>query len=139
MIEKAIYARLAAVAGVSALVSSRIYPQLAPQDTALPYIVFRETSSQVYQSKTPSADGLTRSELEVHCVADMPLAATTLAEEVRKALHGFSGAAGGVTVTSIISTPRINAAELPPDMRDRVRPRVINTYAAKYRHAGASN
>lgn len=139
MIEKAIYAKLSGDAAVSALVAARVYPNLAPQDTTLPYIVFKEVTSQVYQSKTPGNDGLSRSDVEVHCVAEEQLDANTLAEEVREALHGFSGTVGGVAVTSIISQPRINAAELPPDLRDRVRPRVINTYTAKYRHTGANN
>lgn len=43
-IEQALYARLAADPGVSALVAARIYPEQAPQADAFPLITYSEAS-----------------------------------------------------------------------------------------------
>jgi hypothetical protein len=44
-IESVLYDRLSGYSGLTALVSTRIYPNVAPQNVTVPYITFRRVSS----------------------------------------------------------------------------------------------
>lgn len=48
--ETLLYAALSGAAGVTALVSTRIYPNVRPQDSAVPCIVYDRSGTQVIQS-----------------------------------------------------------------------------------------
>lgn len=48
--ETEVYAALSGDAGVTALVSTRIYPDVRPQDSAVPCVVYVRSATQVIQS-----------------------------------------------------------------------------------------
>jgi len=48
--ETEVYAALSGDAGVTALVSTRIYPDVRPQDSAVPCVVYVRSGTQVIQS-----------------------------------------------------------------------------------------
>ena len=104
MVEKGIYAILAADADVSTAVGTRIYPMVARQGAALPYIVFQRISANHVDSTTGSS-GLCEARIQVDCVTDGDLAgyltARTLAEHVRDALQGYTGVAGTIDIDII--------------------------------------
>jgi hypothetical protein len=85
--EAKLYTLLYSDSGVSSLVSSRIYPCVAPQDAPLPYIVYqRVTSGRVYD-----LDGYAHLEnvrMQIDCYAETSVEAWNIADAVADAMRG---------------------------------------------------
>lgn len=128
MVEKAIYSRLIANAAVLALVVKRVYPELAPQDTTLPYIVYTRIDTDHNQTKS-NTEGLARAQVQLNCVADTYDGAKDLANKVRIALGAATGSIGGITVHSTIVLGEVDSSEFPGDDTDKVRHRIVSDFA----------
>lgn len=101
--EKAIHARLAAVAGVSSLVGSRIYPVKAPQNATFPLVVYQRISGE-RDDPLADASGLCSARIQISCHASgtNPYdGVKALASQVRQALQKARGTFGGVVVDDI--------------------------------------
>ena len=99
--EEGLYAHLAADSGVAALVSTRIYPLVVPQDVDLPAIAYQRISGprdHVHEG----ASGLVVARMQVTCHAWSYSGAKALAEAVRAATDGFSGTMGEVSVDAAL-------------------------------------
>lgn len=89
-------------APVQAIVSSRIYPELAPEGASMPYLVY----SVVSNSPSDAKDGtpIDEAQVEVFSVASTYSAANDLADKVRAAVDRTSAtisvAEGDVVVQS---------------------------------------
>jgi hypothetical protein len=98
MIHEAVYSKLKNNAGVSALVSSRVYPQKASQGVTLPCVVYQRLSTTdrllYHNGKTNSA----LSRFQIDCWARTPSAALQLSQAVVGCLHGWVGTEGGETI-----------------------------------------
>lgn len=92
-INEAIYSRLSGAAGVSALVSSRIYPGLAPQGTPWPFVVYWRDSSD-YLTTLDAQTSVAESKFTVLCYAETYLGAEALSAAVRAALVGWTATSG---------------------------------------------
>jgi len=57
MIGKALYGKLSATAAVTALVSTRIFPDMATQDATYPFIVYTNDATQPTDVKDSAAAG----------------------------------------------------------------------------------
>lgn len=89
-IETAIWKSLTDEATISAIISARLYPMIAPQDAALPFMVYQQISGdRDYVLAGPS--GLTHSRYQLNCWATTPSGAKLLFEAVRIFWDGFSG------------------------------------------------
>lgn len=96
-VEEAVYAILVGDAEVSALVGTRVYPQVIPQDAALPAVAYSRISARRVKSHSgPSR--LARPRVQVTCSAKTYGAAKALAAAARGALDGFKGTAAGLDV-----------------------------------------
>jgi len=97
MIGNAIYKILADDAGVGAICANQIYPQFAPQKSALPFITYDLISNVPLNSKgnTSHIDSV---RVQLNCIADDPLEAANLAAAVRTALDGYAGTPAGTGV-----------------------------------------
>ena len=100
VIEEALYAFLAATAGVTALVSTRIYPQVIPQDAVLPAIAYQRISGPRVHSQS-GASGLAYPRFQFTCQAATYSAARQVANAVRAALDGYRGTMGGAGGVSV--------------------------------------
>jgi len=74
---------------LSSVASGKVFPQLAEQETELPFVVYR------FQSKTPSSklDGeapVTNYIVLIECWAETYIAALALADQVRSAINASS-------------------------------------------------
>jgi len=97
-IEAALYAKLATAGGaVANLVGARIYPIRAPQDAAMPYILFQRISG-LHEHSHDGISGLAEARFQITSVATTYLAAGALAEAVRLAIDGQ----GPVTWSTVI-------------------------------------
>jgi hypothetical protein len=74
------------VAGVTALVSDRIYPGLLPQGKALPAIVYLRTDGEYVTTIHSSTPLGSRVEMEVWCIAGTNTAAEAIGNAVEAAL-----------------------------------------------------
>ena len=85
-IEADLYSVLAADAGVSALVSTRIYPNLAPESAANPLITYFMLAG-TREHTLPGANNMKRKLVQISCHADTYSGAKALAAAVDSALQ----------------------------------------------------
>jgi len=88
-IESSIYSRLTAYAGVSDLVSTRIYPVVMPQGTTFPAITYQTNTRE--KNPTFGADStISSKEMRITSWADTYSEAKDLADEVLGALNRWT-------------------------------------------------
>jgi hypothetical protein len=85
MIEQSLYSALTNDSTVSALVSTRIYPVIAPQSAALPMIVYQRVST-VPVTSIDGDSGLDSVRMQVSCWAKTYAETKSLAAAVRSAV-----------------------------------------------------
>lgn len=97
---RAIYTILTEDAGVSAVVGTRVYPQVAAQGAAFPFVVY------VLQDNTPSdtksgVSTLDEIRYDIVAAAETYSALSSLTERIRLALDRYTGTVSGIVVDSI--------------------------------------
>jgi len=102
----AIYSLLVNDSAVSAIVGTRIYPELAEEGASAPYIVYSVVSNT--PSDTKEGTPIDEAQLEIFSVGNTYAAANDLADKVRAALDRKSQiVVGTVTVQSIQYTNEV--------------------------------
>ena len=96
-IETALNARLKAHAGLSALVSTRVYPNHAPQSPTYPLVIHSHDSTDRV-SAMASDTGNVSSIHTVSAIAETYTAATAAAVQVLAALQRYSGTSDTVVI-----------------------------------------
>ena len=99
MIGKALYGKLSATAAVTALVSTRIFPDMATQDATYPFIVYTNDATQPTDVKD-GASPLDVVTMSVMIYSNSYSQAQDIAAAVRTALDRMTGTVQGVTVQS---------------------------------------
>lgn len=93
-VEEDIYSFLTGNAGVAALVGTRVYPLMLPQDCTLPAVAYRRVDTpRIYSHQGYS--GLARPRFQFDCLAASYASASAVAEAVRSAFAGWREAYGG--------------------------------------------
>lgn len=93
-LETALVNHLENDAGVSAVVGTRIYPNVAGQTVSMPFIVYHRISTPreyTHDGENP----LSNPRMQLTMVASTKSAAKDLANQVRFSLAGFKGTMGG--------------------------------------------
>jgi hypothetical protein len=98
--EAAVRNRLVTTAAVTALVSSRVYPVIAPADAALPFVTWRRTSIQRQHSLSGPV-GVPMVMLTVDAFATTYEAVRDLADAVRVSLDGWGGTFQNTVVSNV--------------------------------------
>lgn len=94
-IEAALYDELVNDAGVSALVGTRIYPLLVPQEQAYPAVAYQVISK--YRTASQSGKNqIVEARIQYTINASTYTSLRSVAAAVRAALEGFTGVMGGV-------------------------------------------
>lgn len=111
-IESALYSYLSNKASVTALVSDRIYPQVAPQGTAYPFVTFNVLSEDT-QHDMSGASGLTNVAMQIDAWCETVADRVSVSEALRNALDGFRGAMGteSLHISNFFMTDRQNFVE----------------------------
>ncbi len=106
-----IFSRLTGYSGVSALVSSRVYPLVIPQKPTLPAIAYQQVS-----------DGVDVGTTDIHpqwyqfgCFASTYAGASALADQVEAAFDEWVEASGGVTVKTAYRISRNDDYDVATD------------------------
>ena len=97
---KALYNILSNDAEIVAICGTRVYPEIADQDAALPFIVYKVSDIQPSGTKSGSSS-LDTARVDVYCVSEEYGEAMTISDEVRSALDRVGGTYTGVNIQSI--------------------------------------
>lgn len=101
MIEKALVNRLNNYSGLTALVGSRVYPLVAPNNVMRPYIVYQKISGP--QVHTMGQDpGLQYPRFQFSCWGETYSSVKAVGAQVKAALSDYSGTLLGVVIQRII-------------------------------------
>jgi hypothetical protein len=87
-----VYQALASSTAVSALVGTRIYPEIAPDEADLPLIVYTVRTAEGLDGSAP----MVRCNVTANCYAATDAAAESVGAAVRAVLDGFDGNGTGV-------------------------------------------
>ena len=101
MTGKAIYKLLTSATAVTALVSTRIYPDMATQDAAYPFIVYSHENTTPTDTKD-GASPMDADNFQIQVFAKSYSVAQDIAAKVRTALDRFKGTSEGVNISQII-------------------------------------
>lgn len=97
---KAVYAMLAADATVAALVSTKIYPVIAPQNVASPFVVYSIASAIPTNTKDRISE-LDTMRVQVDCYGRTYAQVEAISSAVRLAIDGQTGTYGGAYVDGV--------------------------------------
>lgn len=110
--------RLQAVAGVTSLVSTRVYPDAIPQAATLPAICMYVIDTQATGQHLYGSSAFTQSRVRVECWATTRLAANALAEQVRLALSRHRDLTASPAIHEITSEGINDEFRTPADGSD---------------------
>ena len=99
-IESAIYSHLTGTTDLVSQVGTRIYPNRAPQDAAIPFISYRRIST-TNQHDLDGALGMTRPTFEFSIVGTSYSTVKTISNLLRTHLDGYQGVLQTIGVRSI--------------------------------------
>ena len=114
-IEKAIVSLLRNSAFVAALVSTRIFPELVPQDKPLPAISYnRIFGAPEHVLGGVLSNNLTESIFQINCISKTYGQAVQLAKSVSRTLDGFIGTIQSVKIQGILMVDGRDRITLQP-------------------------
>jgi hypothetical protein len=88
-IEEVVYSRLTTFAGLAALIDTRAYPLVIPQDVPLPAVAYQTISSEPQKSHD-GFSGLTMTRIQITSVANDYAIAKQVDQQVRAAFNAVS-------------------------------------------------
>ncbi|TXH19320.1 MAG: DUF3168 domain-containing protein [Hyphomicrobiaceae bacterium] len=118
MISEALYSKLSTDSGISAIVSTRVYPVRLPQNPVFPCVSFQViTEPRTYTMEGKDAPNVI---FQIDCWAKTHVGAHQLAEAVSASLSGFRGTMGtGGSARYVSSCLQRNATDLfEPEVND---------------------
>lgn len=108
-IEQGLKEHLAAATAVTDIVSTRIYPNVRPQESALPALVYtRLPGTRETQMSGPAP--MVKVRIQVDCWHNSYAGVKTLADAVRTALNGV-----GIASPNLLGTQSVQLVELESD------------------------
>jgi len=113
-LKEAIYNLLTSDATVSSLVSTRVYPEIAPTSSSFPRITYTKISNE-HERHLTGESGVAHPTIQIDCWARTALEAETLGEAVRKCLTRYSGTTSEVNIRDIFLEAERDDFEQPDD------------------------
>lgn len=100
VLEEGLYSYLASYSGLTALVSTRIYPLRMPADATLPCVTYQRISTpRTLTMDTSGATGdLTSPRIQFDAWDTTQSSVKAITDQLRAALNGKTGSTGGVTI-----------------------------------------
>ncbi len=92
-IEKALYGYMSGHASIIAQVGTRVYPEVAPEDTIYPFITFNVTS-EAHDHSMDGATGMANPRIQIDVWAEKISDRVITAEAIRTSMDGFRGDMG---------------------------------------------
>jgi len=111
-------ALLSAEATITAICSTRVYVQKAPQTAAFPHIIITQMGSDENKSIDGASGQLRFLTFDIDCKAKTSVQSESLANAVRVYLDDFTGTAGTYTIGGVILNDESDDYEPPQDGSD---------------------
>lgn len=105
-------------ATVSAICSSRVYINRAPQSAAFPHIIITQMSTEENGCLDGGSGQLRFIEFDLDCKAKSSVQAESLSNAVRTFIDDYSGAAGSYTIGAVLLNDESDDYEPPQDGSD---------------------
>ena len=125
MISTAIYTMLYADSKVKGKVSTRIYPNRAVQDAAMPYLVYSQVTKLPADSKD-SGTGFDKYRIQVDVVDDSYTACELLAYDVRAAMDRVTGTFDTLIVLQTVYVDENESPQLDDEGSTKVYMRSVD-------------
>jgi len=105
VIDEGLIAYLKTIAGVTSLVSTRIYGKVIPQGATLPCVTQQRISTpRILTHDTSGATGdLISPRWQIDAWAELDSSAKAITDAIRAALNGKTGTVGGVTIRASLA------------------------------------
>ena len=116
---EALYSKLSGTTDLTALVSTRIYPRIAPQNTAFPYVIFFQVSNPGYHAMLNDPN-INSPRWQISTWAETYSSARAIAKQVKAALRDYSGTMGGssgVSVQRIFYENEVDYTDVDPETK----------------------
>lgn len=126
-IESVIYDRATGHAGLSALVSTRVYPNVAPQNVTVPFVTYRRVSA-VRPSGFGSDVGIVEARFQFDMYATTYSGARAVAEQVRAAFQRWTNSSGTVVYETRIEN-ELESFDAEPALLHRAVTDIVFHYA----------
>lgn len=115
-LDSVIYDRLSSVAGVTAIIgsgsSARVYPMQAPQDAAMPFVVWQRIGAD-RERAMGNDPSLIRTRVQFDCFASTYDGARDLVVAVRGALERWSSAATSPVIQDVFVESEVDLNDDP--------------------------
>ena len=114
---EALYTKLSGTAGVSALVSTRIYPVVVPQNGSLPCITYQQIS-EPWAHAMGTDPGIRSPRYQISAWSTSYSQVKSVAKQVRTALQDFTGTmggAGGIAVQRVFFEGETDMSDVDPE------------------------
>jgi hypothetical protein len=106
-VESWIYSRLTGFAGLSALIGTRLYPVVLPENATYPAISYRRIDApNVAQTHEATPAGLARPRFQFDCWGTTATSAKAVGEQCRLALEGHQNKAADPRIDGVIMADR---------------------------------
>ena len=111
-------ALLSAEATITAICSTRVYVQKAPQNAAFPHVIITQMGSEENQALDGGGGDLRFLTFDIDCKAKTSVQSAALGDAVRVFLDDYSGTAGSKTIRAVILNDESDDYEPPEDGSD---------------------
>lgn len=109
---------LSGEATITAICSTRVYVQKAPQNAVFPHIIITQMNSDENVSLDGGSGSLRFINFDIDCKARTSVQAESLGNAVRTFLDDYSGTAGSFTIGAVIMNDESDDYEPPQDGSD---------------------
>lgn len=105
-------------ATVSAICSSRVYVNRAPQNAIFPHVIITQMSSEENGTLDGGSGQLRFVDFDIDCKAKSSVQAESLSNAVRVFIDDYSGTAGSYTIGAVLLNDESDDYEPPQDGSD---------------------
>lgn len=110
-LESALFTLITADAGVAAIMGTRLYPDVIPQDAAMPAGHYRTVANRPAMAHSGAA-GVEFSTVRYSIFAPLRADAITLRDTIKPVVSGYKGTAGGETLDAVFYREGINTFDV---------------------------
>ncbi len=118
-VEQAIYTRLAGYAGLTALVSTRVYYMDTRQDTAFPNVTFSLVTNVPVHASGSDA-GLEHPTVQIDVWALTAQSMVDISTQVKAAMQDYSGTSAAVVVQRVFLENEIDNLDYDPNTKKKI-------------------
>lgn len=101
-LKSALYSYLSGISGLTSLVSTRIYPDIAPPDASMPYVVYQYVSADHVRNMTSASDFASR-RVQFDVYGASALSVDNVFQQLRTALESKRGNIGSENLAVLSS------------------------------------